>query len=60
MLSSVEQTAGDAGDADRPLDVSAVHDHVAAGALRAGTPGTVGLELERHAVDLAAPARRVA
>ncbi|WP_432573451.1 glutamate-cysteine ligase family protein [Kineococcus sp. SYSU DK005] len=60
MLSSVEQTAGDAGDAERPLDVAAVHHHVAAAALRAGTPGTVGLELERHAVDLAAPGRRVA
>ncbi|WP_432496458.1 glutamate-cysteine ligase family protein [Kineococcus auxinigenes] len=54
--SSVEQVAG---ELTAPLDVVAVHEHVTARALRAGTVGTVGLELERHAVDLRAPLRRV-
>ncbi|WP_432508176.1 glutamate-cysteine ligase family protein [Kineococcus esterisolvens] len=59
-LSSLEHAGeGDTGDRDVPLDVAAVLEQVAAGALRAGTPGTVGLELERHAVDLRAPLRRV-
>ncbi|NAZ88277.1 glutamate-cysteine ligase family protein, partial [Kineococcus indalonis] len=60
MLSSVEQAAGDdAGDTTVPLDVAAARDHLTAGALRPGPVGTVGLELERHAVDLTAPGRRV-
>ncbi|WP_432506612.1 glutamate-cysteine ligase family protein [Kineococcus arenarius] len=60
MLSSVEQVAGgDAGELAAPLDVAAAHEHVAARALRDGPVGTVGLELERHAVDLREPLRRV-
>ncbi|WP_432497536.1 glutamate-cysteine ligase family protein [Kineococcus gypseus] len=59
-LSPVERTAGvEAEERTAPLDVDAVHEHVRAGALRAGPTGTVGLELERHAVDLRAPGRRV-
>jgi len=34
--------------------------HIAAGALRPGVAGPVGLELERHLVDLTQPARRPA
>jgi ergothioneine biosynthesis glutamate--cysteine ligase EgtA len=34
-------------------------EHVTRAALRAGTPGPVGLELEAHLVDLAEPRRRV-
>lgn len=42
-----------------PLDLSTVRDHIAGTALRDGTVGRVGLELEAHLVDLADPARRV-
>ena len=41
------------------LDLDAARAHVATGALRAAPPGPVGLELESHLVDLAAPADRV-
>ncbi len=58
---SLERTPGDgAVDHDAPLDVDRVLAHVTAGALRDGPVGSVGLELERHAVDLRAPGRRVA
>jgi len=46
-------------DPDRPLDADAAREHVARTALRPGRPGTVGLELERHVVDLADPGSRV-
>jgi ergothioneine biosynthesis glutamate--cysteine ligase EgtA len=39
-----------------PLTLRSAHDHAATGALRAGSVGRVGLELEGHLVDLAAPA----
>ncbi|MCI2240012.1 glutamate-cysteine ligase family protein [Paenibacillus sp. TRM 82003] len=61
MLSSVEQAVrDDAGEHAAPLDADAVREHVTAGALRDGPVGSVGLELERHAVDLHHPHRRVA
>lgn len=44
-------------DADPVADACA---HIAAGALRPGPVGRVGLELELHLVDLAAPSRRPA
>jgi glutamate--cysteine ligase len=40
-------------------DLDAAHAHVATVALRAAPAGPVGLELESHLVDLAAPADRV-
>ncbi|NIZ91604.1 ergothioneine biosynthesis glutamate--cysteine ligase EgtA, partial [Kineosporiaceae bacterium B12] len=49
-----------AADPGAPLDVEAVRERVARDALRPGTPGTVGLELERHVVDLRRPGHRVA
>lgn len=42
-----------------PLDVEAVRERVAAAALRPSEVGSVGLELERHVVDLRDPASRV-
>ncbi|MEW1957493.1 glutamate-cysteine ligase family protein [Kineococcus sp. NPDC059986] len=42
-----------------PASPDALRAHVAAAALRPSGTGTVGLELERHVVDLAAPRRRV-
>jgi glutamate--cysteine ligase len=52
-----------AGPVDRGEDVlpdlDAARAHVAATALRSTPPGPVGLELEAHLVDLAAPAARV-
>ncbi|GAA4359272.1 ergothioneine biosynthesis glutamate--cysteine ligase EgtA [Angustibacter luteus] len=54
----VEPDADQDEDARRPLSVDAAHAYVAAGALRAGSPGPVGLELEAHVVDLAEPSRR--
>ena len=41
------------------LDLDGAVGHVLATALRAGPVGAVGLELEHHLADLAAPARRV-
>ncbi len=38
-----------------PCDVEAAREHLVAGALRETRLGAVGLELERHVVDLAAP-----
>ncbi|WP_299037667.1 ergothioneine biosynthesis glutamate--cysteine ligase EgtA [uncultured Pseudokineococcus sp.] len=46
-------------DPAEPLALEAARELVAAGALRAGPVGAVGLELERHVVDVAAPQRRV-
>ncbi|WP_380157448.1 glutamate-cysteine ligase family protein [Kineococcus sp. R86509] len=42
-----------------PLDVEAVRERVAAAALRPSEVGSVGLELERHVVDLHDPGSRV-
>lgn len=41
-----------------PVDIDTVRSHIAAGALRPSTVGTVGLELEFHVVDTSDPMRR--
>lgn len=46
-------------DVAAPLGVEDARDHIAGGALREGAPGTVGLELERHVVDVRRPERPV-
>lgn len=46
-------------DADRVLDLDGAVEHVTRRALRPGTVGRVGLELEAHLVDLHSPDRRV-
>lgn len=42
-------------DLDVPCTADSAREHLIAGALTPSTLGTVGLELERHVVDLAAP-----
>ena len=46
--------------ADEPLTTATAFDHVYEAALTDAEVGTVGIELETHLVDLAAPAERVA
>src|ERR1700710_2252604 len=40
---------------DAPCDVETAREHLSTEALKPGELGTVGLELERHVVDTAAP-----
>jgi len=58
-VASTSSNADPRTDPDRPLDVQRALEHVAAGALRAASPGVVGLELESQLVDLTRPAARV-
>lgn len=46
-------------DAEVPVTLDDVREHVTARALTPSGTGTVGLELERHVADLRAPGRRV-
>lgn len=57
-VASTSVARGPHTEPQQPLDVQRALEHVTANALRAVTPGVVGLELESHVVDLGRPAAR--
>lgn len=56
MGTQVSTSQVGAADPEAPCDATSAREHLVAAALTPAPLGTVGLELERHVVDLAAPA----